>query len=154
MAAFLNKEIRATNVNTATAAINVVAALANGLKKDFAPYAKEVVEGMLLKYKEKKITVVEACNQCCDALVNSCSLMDISEQIIPCITNVAPGVKNGTIKFLEKHVVITYIDVLQKVSDELLPAVKKVMDDKDGTVRDNALHCMGLLKGRLGDSIM
>lgn len=57
MAAFLNKEIRATNVNTATAAINVVAALANGLKKDFGPYAKEVIEGVLLKYKEKKLTV-------------------------------------------------------------------------------------------------
>lgn len=28
------------------------------------------------------------------------------------------------------------------------------MDDKDGTVRDNALHCMGILKGRLGDGIM
>jgi hypothetical protein len=28
------------------------------------------------------------------------------------------------------------------------------MDDKDGTVRDNALHCMGILKGRLDDSIM
>lgn len=80
--------------------------------------------------------------------------MDISEQIIPCITNVAPGVKIGTIKFVEKLVIITYIDVLQKVSDELLPAIKKVMDDKDGTVRDNALHCMGILKGRLGDSIM
>ena len=57
MAAFLNKEIRATNVNTATAAINVVTALAKGLSKDFAPYAKEVVEGVLLKYKEKKITI-------------------------------------------------------------------------------------------------
>lgn len=62
MAAFLNKEIRATNVNTSMAAINVVTALATAMKKDWAPCAKEVVEGVLLKYKEKRPMVVEACN--------------------------------------------------------------------------------------------
>lgn len=79
---------------------------------------------------------------------------DIADNVIPCITNVAPGVKNGTLKFVEKHAVITYIDILTRVSDNLLPAVQKAVDDKDGTVRDNAIHCMGILKGRLGDSIM
>lgn len=74
--------------------------------------------------------------------------------MIPCITNVAPGVKNGTIKFVEKMIVITYIDVLKRVSDALLPAIAKVVEDKDGTVRDNAIHCMGLLKGRLGEDLM
>ena len=48
---------------------------------------------------------------------------DIAEQVIPCITNVAPGVKNGTLKFIEKHALITYIDILTRVSDNLLPAV-------------------------------
>jgi hypothetical protein len=62
MAAFLNKEIRATNVNTAMAAINVVTALATALKADWGPVAKEVVEGVLQKYKEKRPMVVEACN--------------------------------------------------------------------------------------------
>lgn len=62
MAHFLNKEIKATNVNTSMAAINVVTALATAMKKDFAPFAKEVVEGVLIKYKEKRPMVVEACN--------------------------------------------------------------------------------------------
>jgi hypothetical protein len=30
----------------------------------------------------------------------------------------------------------------------------KAVDDKDGAVRETAMHCMGILKGRLGDSIM
>jgi hypothetical protein len=30
----------------------------------------------------------------------------------------------------------------------------KAVEDKDGTVRDGALHCMGILKGRLTDSVM
>jgi hypothetical protein len=34
---------------------------------------------------------------------------------------------------------------LQRIEAELLPAMVKVMDDKDGGVRDIALHCMGIL---------
>jgi len=29
----------------------------------------------------------------------------------------------------------------------------KAIDDKDGGVRDAALHCFGILKGRLGETI-
>jgi hypothetical protein len=29
----------------------------------------------------------------------------------------------------------------------------KAVEDKDGTVRDTALHCMGILKGRLTDAV-
>lgn len=32
-----------------------------------------------------------------------------------------------------------------------MAAVAKATDDKDGGVRDTALHCMGILKGRLTD---
>jgi hypothetical protein len=31
--------------------------------------------------------------------------------------------------------------------------MSKAVDDKDGTVRQNALHCMGILKARCGDKI-
>jgi len=30
----------------------------------------------------------------------------------------------------------------------------KAIDDKDSGVRDVALHCFGILKGRYGDTIM
>jgi len=34
-----------------------------------------------------------------------------------------------------------------------MPAMVKAIDDKDGTVRDAALHCMGILKGRYGETV-
>jgi hypothetical protein len=74
--------------------------------------------------------------------------------VIPCISNVAPGVKTGTIKWVEKAVQVTYIDVLKNVSSELAPAMAKAIDDKDGTVREAALQCAGILKGRLGAPVM
>ena len=154
LAAVLNKEIRGTNVNIATGGIKLATALALGLKQDFATPCKELIEGVLLKFKEKRPAVQEACTKFCEAAIACCTLGDVSEQVIPCITNVAPGVKTGTLKFVEKAVVVTYVDVLERAADEYLPAIAKVMEDKDGGVRDTALHCMGLLKGRLKDAII
>ena len=34
-----------------------------------------------------------------------------------------------------------------------MSAMVKAIEDKDGTVRETALHCMGILKGRLGESV-
>lgn len=85
----------------------------------------------------------------------NCTNMEfVAEEVIPKINDPAPGVKAGTIKFVEAACQITYIDVLQRIEKELLPAMVKAIDDKDGTVRDYALHCMGILKGRLGESVM
>ena len=79
MCAFLNKEIRATNVNTAVAAINVVTTFAKVMKKNFAQFVKVVIEGILIRYKEKRPVVVEALNSCCDAIVECCKMEDIHE---------------------------------------------------------------------------
>jgi hypothetical protein len=85
--------------------------------------------------------------------MNSTTLEAVGEEVIPRITDPAPGVKLGTIKFVEAACQVTYIDVLQRIQNELLPAILKVIEDKDGGVRDAALHCMGILKGRLGESV-
>ena len=50
-----------------------------------------------------------------DASLQCTDLEQIKEDIIVGITNAAPLVKLGTIKFLEKAAVITYIDVLQRI---------------------------------------
>lgn len=67
--------------------------------------------------------------------------------------NVAPGVKIGTLKFLGKFVLVTYIDVLKRAAPDLLPNIVKVLDDKDSTVRDQACHVMGLMKARLPEAM-
>lgn len=37
---------------------------------------------------------------------------------------------------------------------ELIPALVKLSDDPDGDVRNSGLQCLGILKGRLGESAM
>ena len=35
-----------------------------------------------------------------------------------------------------------------------MPLIIKTVDDKDSGVRDAALHCVGILKGRYGEAFM
>ena len=66
----------------------------------------------------------------------------------------APTVKKNTCTVLEKMALKTYIDVLQRCSNEIVPVLMKGSEDKDGEVRDAALNTLGIFKGRLGDSAM
>ena len=150
---YLKKECGVTNINIAMAAISASTALAKGYKKNFSAGTKVLIDTIMLKFKEKRPMVQDLVNKFLDTAITCTDIENISEPVFPLITNVAPGVKLGTIKFIERIAVVTYIDVLQRVQGELLPQIMKAIDDKDGGVRDSALHCMGLLKGRLGESV-
>ena len=56
--------------------------------------------------------VIDKVNSFLDASLNCTDLEQIKEDIVVGLTNAAPFVKLGTIKFLEKAALITYIDVL------------------------------------------
>lgn len=149
LAAFLKKEANNSNVNIATAAIEASTAIALGMQKNFKESAKQLVNPIFLKFKEKKINVQTAVGKFGEAILKCTTLEEIMDEVKPLITNVAPGVKTGVLKFIEQAVIVTYIDVLKRIADEYLKEVSKAMEDKDGGVRDQALHCMGIFKGRI-----
>ena len=68
-----------------------------------------------MKFKEKKLIVIDKVNSFLDATINCTDLEQIKEDIVVGLTNEAPLVKLGTIKFLEKAALITYIDVFQRI---------------------------------------
>tara|TARA_B110000285_G_C15140199_1_gene630193 strand:+ start:440 stop:1138 length:699 start_codon:yes stop_codon:yes gene_type:complete len=150
LAAFCKKEIGNSNINVAIVGIKAGAALGKALKTDFAPGIKLMVNAVLLKYKEKRGVVLLAVEAFMDAALLCTDMDAIKEEVIPCISNVAPGTRTGTIKWIEKAAKVTYIDVLKNCLVELGPAMAKAVEDKDGTAREAALQCAGILKGRLG----
>lgn len=151
---FLKKEIGNSNMNIVMSAIKAAAAIQVGMKKDFAAGTKDLIGAILLKGKEKRPMILADVQTFLDGSMAATNMEAIAEEFIPMLTNVAPGVKILTVKFVETACQVTYIDVLQRIQNDLLPAMAKAMDDKDGGVRDLALHCMGILKGRLGESVM
>lgn len=139
LAAFCKKEIGNSNINVAIVGIKAGAALGKAMKKDFAAGIKLMINAVLLKYKEKRGVVLQAVDSFMDAALLCTDMDAVKEEFIPCITNIAPGTKTGTIKWVEKAAKVTYVDVLKNVTPELGPAIAKAVDDKDGTVREAAL---------------
>lgn len=52
--------------------------------------------------------------------------------------------------FLERTILVTYIDRLNIVQNDVLSCVNAATEDKVVEVRDQALKLMGVLQGRLG----
>jgi len=139
LAAFCKKEIANSNINVVIVGIKAGAALGKAMKKDFAPGIKLMINSVLLKYKEKRGIVLLAVEAFMEAALICTDMDAVKEEFIPCITNIAPGTKAGTVKWVEKAALVTYIDVLKNVLPELGPAIAKAVEDKDGTVREAAL---------------
>ena len=112
MASFLKKEIKGSNINISMAAIRLATALAVGLRKGFEPGVKIIIPEILLKYKEKRQMMLDELNKFMDAAIACTNFEEIAPEVVPCIANNAPGVKTGTLKFVEKIAVVTYIDKL------------------------------------------
>ena len=139
LAAFCKKLIGNTNINVAIVGIKAGAALGKAMKKEFAAGIKVMINAVLLKYKEKRAVVLQAVESFMDAALLCTDMDAVKEEFVPCITNVAPGTRAGTIKWVEKAAKVTYIDVLKNATPELGPAIAKAVEDKDGTVREAAL---------------
>lgn len=110
--AFLKKELANTNINVAIVAIKAGAALTKNLKKDFATGVKGLISPVLLKFKEKRGIVLLEVHAFLDNALLATNIEEVKEELIPMISNIAPTVKDGAIKFVEKAALVTYIDVL------------------------------------------
>ena len=145
IANYLKEEIKGTNINIGMAAMDAGTALAKGLKKNFVNGGKTLIGVYLLKYKEKRPMVLDKLKAFLEAVVHCANFEDMAEEIIPCLSNPTPTVQNGTVKFVETLTLVTYQDVLERIAPELMPAIVKLIDAKDGGVRDSTLHCLGIL---------
>jgi len=78
----------------------------------------------------------------------------MQEAIFKCLTNISPSVRHGTVRFIEKLSRTTQIDMLNRITPELVPKLVGLIKDKDQATRDLTFHCIGIIKGRLGDDQM
>jgi hypothetical protein len=70
------------------------------------------------------------------------------------LINLTPSVRHGTVRFIEKLTRNTPIDLLNQITSDLMPILVKLIKDKDQGIRDATLHCIGILKGKIGDDQM
>lgn len=68
----------------------------------------------------------------------------------PFFKDISPEVRKQFMIFLERTILVTYIDRLNIVQNDVLSCVNAATEDKVVEVRDQALKLMGVLQGRLG----
>lgn len=94
--------------------------MAKALKKDFEPSCKELLPSLISKFKEKKTAITEEVNAVLENFLVCTNIENISSEIIASLSDKSPLVKRQICLFIEKAAEKTYIDVLQRVSGEML----------------------------------
>lgn len=125
----LKKLMGDSNIVVSQTAIKVCGTLAKGLRKDFEPSCKELIPTLLGKFKEKKTAVINDTNAVLENFLVCTNLENILENVLASLADKAPSVKTNVCAFIEKAAQVTYIDVLQRISGEMLSTMIKLVDD-------------------------
>ena len=153
MSSILCKLITDTNLLVATLSIKAIGLLAKGLRAEFSNYARQMVEPLLGKFKEKKPSIVTEINTALDNifLEGKCipfesTLEEIKETAFK---NKNPNVKSCAMLLCERMCskgfkVVTKTS-LGKAAKSLLDALVKQMDDPNGDVREASFKAAGAL---------
>ncbi|XP_049764940.1 protein mini spindles [Schistocerca cancellata] len=141
-----------TNVMVIAVAGKCLAALANGLKKRFQPYASQCIPTILEKFREKKQNVVTALREAIDAIYVSTTIEAIQEDCLEALENKNPSVKAETASFLARcFTKCTPMMLTKKPLKAYTTALLKLLNNPDPTVRDNAAEALGTAMKVVGE---
>ncbi|KAJ3374555.1 hypothetical protein GGF31_007333 [Allomyces arbusculus] len=147
----LAKRINDANIVCATLVIQVLDAVARGLRKDFAPYRSMVTSPLLEKFKEKKTNVVEAIRSTLDAVFASTSIEAMLEDVVSVTGHKNPQVRAESLRFLTRCFQSIRAAPGKAELKTMAEALIKAMDDGDTNVRDAAAEALGTLMKVLGE---
>lgn len=114
--------------------IKAIGAVAKGLRKGFKDHAKVAVPVLFGRFKEKRI--VPDILACLENIMLCVELADLIEFLPQIEKEKAPAVKLNILVFLERAILITYIDMLEDIKDQISPVVMKVIEEKDPACRE------------------
>eukprot|EP00116_Pleurobrachia_bachei_P006689 sb/3466951/ len=144
-----------SNIVVVQLAAKCLAGLAKGLRKAYSAHAKETIVACLSKYKEKKASVIAVLSDCLDATIETIQFSTVSEQVIESLGDKNPAVRQETTNFVVRLLTQSKANNLPKpVMKALCPALKKLLDDTVGTVRDAASLALGTAMKVVGEKFM
>lgn len=147
------KLLKDSNINVVNYTILAINSICIGLRKDFIE-SKEFFPLLIEKFKDKNKKLVTDAFQCLENFLQySLNLEDAIDQLRSALTNDKATVqsKEKICVLIEKIILKTYITQLRKLSKNIGEMLFKITDDPSSEVRDAALHCLGVLKFRIGD---
>ncbi|KAM0347275.1 hypothetical protein ACHAPU_004793 [Fusarium lateritium] len=150
----LAKCMKDANVAVVTQAALCIETLAKGLRKSFGKYRQTVMQPIMDRLKEKKVTVADALGAALDAVFSSTDLAECLEDIIAYLSNKNPQVKEGTMKFLIRCLRTTR-DVPSKPEQATIcEAGKKLLSESSPALRDGGAEILGTIMKIIGERAM
>ena len=137
----LKRLLAESNINIVGKAINVLGALADGLRKGFAPHAKQTYSTLLQKLSDKKSVVLVATNSALDLYQQHCVPLDV---MLEDVRNVclgtkikAPQARVQAIQFIQRAIDTKNVDLNANPSltEELTNLGATLISDTDPKVR-------------------
>ena len=105
---------------------------------------------MFSRFKEKRLT--DDVHTALDNILLGVKLGELLEFVPTGLNDPSPTIKKNVAVFIERALLITYIDDFEEIKGEILPMIAQVADDKDADVREQGLKTLGICVGRLGQT--
>jgi len=142
-----------TNVMLVALSTQILTGLAKGLRNSFKNQANNLLSTLLEKFKEKKLNVVTALRECCDAIYPILGIEAVQEDCLAALKHKTPQVKSETASFLARGFA-TCPQVLQtnkKVLKGYVSALQDTLNESDPGVREASAEALGALTKFLGE---
>lgn len=147
----LAKSMKDANIAVVTTAAQCIELLAKGMRKAYGKYRSVVMQPIMERLKEKKVSVADALGAALDQVFIATSLTDCLEDILAFLVNKNPQVKEGTMKFLVRCLRTTR-DVPSKPEiAQIVEAAKKLLAESSPALRDGGAEILGTIMKIIGE---
>lgn len=147
----LAKCMKDANVAVVTQAAQCIEALARGLRKQYSKYRSVVMQPIMDRLKEKKVTVADALGAALDAVFLSTDLSECLEDITTYLSNKNPQVKEGTMKFLIRCLRTTRDVPTKPEIASICESGKKLLSESSPALRDGGAEILGTVMKIIGE---
>lgn len=150
----LAKCMKDANIAVVTQAAQCIELIAKGLRKSYAKYRSIVMQPVLERLKEKKVTVADALGAALDQVFIATNLTECLEDILAYLVHKNPQVKEGTMKFLVRCLRTTR-EVPSKVEiGQIVDAAKKLLAESSPVLREGGAETLGTIMKIIGERAM
>ncbi|GAA6011628.1 hypothetical protein JCM11491_004710 [Sporobolomyces phaffii] len=139
------------NVLCVMLAANCVEKLAKGLRDEFKGYKGLVTGALLGRTKEKKQNVLDALGNALDAVYQSTSIGEFTEDVTTFAKDKNPSIKLQTLLFYTRCLRTTPAPPPKADLPSLLETFKKTLEDSDAAVRAASADALGSMMRVIGE---
>ena len=144
-----------TNVLLIIKAFKIVKRMAEAMRESFKNFGPLILQEVLARFKEKKVTVLEAAREAADAVAKTIKFPDaIMDRVMESLEDKNPGVRAETMLFLYRCSKPKKVIFPKAFIKEFMAKVTKNIEHSDKNVRDGAYKMLAVMSTKLDVKIM